>query len=90
MSHEGALHLDDILARRLRVSVDTPSRGVDVAGEVAQLVAPMLGWDASTLRREVEHYDARVAAEIDSQQQPDDHTADSARLGAPEVRHGVG
>ena len=90
VSHEGALHLDDILARRLRVSVDTPSRGVDVAGEVAQLVAPMLGWDASTLRREVEHYDARVAAEIDSQQQPDDHTADSARLGAPEVRHGVG
>ena len=44
----------------------------------------------STLSREVEHYDARVAAEIDSQQQPDDHTADSARLGAPEVRHGVG
>jgi glycerol-3-phosphate dehydrogenase len=72
------------------VSVDTPSRGVDVAGEVAQLVAPMLGWDALTLGREVEHYDARVAAEIDSQQQPDDHTADSARLGAPEVRHGVG
>jgi glycerol-3-phosphate dehydrogenase len=90
VSHEGALHLDDILARRLRVSVDTPSRGVDVAGEVAQLVAPLLGWDTATVSREVEHYNARVAAEIDSQQQPDDHTADSARLGAPEVRHGAG
>ena len=30
-SHEGALHLDDLLARRLRVSVDTWDRGVDVA-----------------------------------------------------------
>jgi glycerol-3-phosphate dehydrogenase len=72
------------------VSVDTPSRGVDVAGEVAQLVAPLLGWDTATVSREVEHYNVRVAAEIDSQQQPDDHTADSARLGAPEVRHGAG
>ncbi len=90
VSHEGALHLDDILARRLRVSVDTPSRGVDAAPEVAHLVAPILGWDPATVSREIEHYDGRVAAEIDSQKQPDDHTADSARLGAPEVRHGAG
>ena len=90
VSHEGALHLDDILARRLRVSVDTWDRGVDVAGEVAGIVAPVLSWDDATISREIEHYRTRVAAERDSQEQLDDRTADSARLGAPEVRAGVG
>jgi glycerol-3-phosphate dehydrogenase len=33
----------------------------------------------------VEHYLARVAAERLSQEQPDDGTADAARLGAPEI-----
>jgi glycerol-3-phosphate dehydrogenase len=89
-SHEGALHLDDLLARRLRVSIDTWDRGVDVAREVADIVAPVLGWDEATIEREVEHYRARVAAERDSQAQLDDRTADSARLGAPEVRVGAG
>jgi glycerol-3-phosphate dehydrogenase len=88
-THEGALHLDDILARRLRVSIDTWDRGVDVAGEVAGIVAPVLGWDDAAIAREVEHYRVRVAAERDSQEQLDDRTADSARLGAPEVRVGV-
>ena len=50
----------------------------------------MLGWDDATVDREVEHYRARVAAERDSQEQLDDRTADAARLGAPEVRAGVG
>jgi glycerol-3-phosphate dehydrogenase len=89
-SHEGALHLDDLLARRLRVSIDTWDRGVDVAREVAEIVAPVLGWDERAIEREVEHYRVRVEAERDSQEQLDDRTADSARLGAPEVRVGVG
>jgi glycerol-3-phosphate dehydrogenase len=85
-SHEGALHLDDILARRLRVSVDTWDRGVDVAGEVAAVVAPVLGWDDAAVAREVEHYRARVEAERQSQTMPDDLTADAARIGVPDVR----
>jgi glycerol-3-phosphate dehydrogenase len=56
---------------------------------VARLVAPLLGWDDATVDREIEHYRARVAAEHDSQQQPDDHTADAARLGASDVRLGA-
>jgi glycerol-3-phosphate dehydrogenase len=88
-SHEGALHLDDLLARRLRVSIDTWDRGIDVAGEVAEIVAPVLGWDAATIENEIEHYAKRVEAERDSQNQLDDQTADAARLGAPEVRTGL-
>jgi glycerol-3-phosphate dehydrogenase len=85
-SNEGALHLDDLLARRTRISIDTFDRGVSAAPEVARIVAPVLGWSEDDVAREVEHYLARVEAERESQQQPDDHTADAARLGAPDVR----
>jgi glycerol-3-phosphate dehydrogenase len=85
-SHEGALHLDDMLTRRTRISIETWDRGLSAAGPVAALVAPVLGWDDDDVEREVEHYRARVAAERASQEQQDDHTADAARLGAPDVR----
>jgi glycerol-3-phosphate dehydrogenase len=89
-SHEGALHLDDILARRTRISIETWDRGVAAASEVAELVADVLGWDASDSQREIEHYHKRVAAERESQDQPDDLSADASRLGAPDVRMGGG
>jgi glycerol-3-phosphate dehydrogenase len=85
-SHEGALHLDDLLARRTRISIDTFDRGVSAAPEVARLISPVLGWSEDDVAREVAHYLARVEAERESQQQPDDHTADAARLGVPDVR----
>jgi glycerol-3-phosphate dehydrogenase len=85
---EGALHLDDILTRRTRISVETDDRGTLVAEEVARLVAPSLGWSESDVEREVTHYLARVAAERDSQTRTDDETADAARMGAPDVRLG--
>lgn len=87
-SHEGALHLDDLLARRTRISIETFDRGLSAAPEVARIVGPVLGWTDDDVAREVEHYTSRVKAERESQQQPDDHTADAARLGAPDVRTG--
>ena len=88
-SHEGAQHLDDILTRRTRISIEVPDRGDAAAAEVARLVAPVLGWDERHVSEEIEHYRLRVLAERDSQQQLDDDTADAARLGAPDVRLGV-
>jgi glycerol-3-phosphate dehydrogenase len=85
-SHEGALHLDDILARRTRISIETWDRGVAAAEEVAHLVAPVLGWDDQAIAREIDHYRKRVEAERESQDQADDLSADAARLGAPDVR----
>jgi glycerol-3-phosphate dehydrogenase len=84
-SHEGARHLDDILARRTRISIETFDRGIGAAGEVARLVAPVLGWSDEQVEREVEHYVKRVEAERESQLMPDDETADAARMGAPEI-----
>jgi len=85
-SHEGALHLDDVLTRRTRISIETFDRGLEAARSVARLMADVLGWDEATVAREIEHYDARVHAERESQEQPDDRTADAARLGAADVR----
>jgi glycerol-3-phosphate dehydrogenase len=88
-SHEGARHLEDVLTRRTRISIEVPDRGLAAASEVAKLIAPVLGWNDADIDRELEHYDARVAAEIDSQHQADDLTADASRLGAPDVRLGA-
>ncbi len=88
-THEGALHLDDTLTRRTRVSIETRHRGLEAVTETTRLMGDALGWSETTRDREIEHYRARVAAEIDSQRQPDDRTADAARMGAPDVRTGT-
>ncbi|MEV6428838.1 glycerol-3-phosphate dehydrogenase/oxidase [Nocardia sp. NPDC051463] len=83
---EGALHLEDILARRTRISIEYSHRGANCAEQVAGLVAPILGWDDDDIDREVKTYQARVEAEIRSQTQPDDASADALRVAAPEPR----
>ncbi|NJC83762.1 glycerol-3-phosphate dehydrogenase/oxidase [Planosporangium mesophilum] len=83
---EGALHLDDVLARRTRISIETAHRGVDSAEDTALIMGRVLGWDDASRRREIDHYLARVAAERESQRMPDDATAEAARLGAPDPR----
>jgi glycerol-3-phosphate dehydrogenase len=85
-SHEGAMHLEDVLTRRTRISIEYPHRGVDCAEAVARLMAGVLGWDEETIGREVESYTARVQAERDSQDQSDDQAADARRTAAPDIR----
>ncbi|MBA2738878.1 MAG: glycerol-3-phosphate dehydrogenase/oxidase [Nocardioidaceae bacterium] len=84
-SHEGARHLDDVLTRRTRISIETFDRGIGSCEEAAGLMGGVLGWSREQVAVEVEHYRQRVAAERESQQMPDDETADAARLGAPDV-----
>ncbi|MFI7307948.1 glycerol-3-phosphate dehydrogenase/oxidase [Streptomyces hygroscopicus] len=84
-SHEGARHLDDVLTRRTRISIETFDRGTRCAREAAGLMAAVLGWGEDQIDREVQHYEKRVEAERESQRQLDDLTADAARLGAPDI-----
>ncbi|UOE42567.1 glycerol-3-phosphate dehydrogenase/oxidase [Agromyces larvae] len=84
-THEGALHLDDVLARRTRISIEAWDRGVSAAPVAAKLMAKSLGWDAEREQLEVERYLQRVAAERESQLQPDDESADRVRLEAPDI-----
>ena len=84
-THEGALHLEDVLARRTRISIEAWDRGVSAAPVVAELMAAELGWDAARTKREVNYYLKRVMAERESQLQPDDASADRIRLEAPDI-----
>lgn len=85
VTHEGARHLDDVLTRRLRVSIETFDRGVVAAEPTAALMAPELGWDAEAKAKEVDHYLRRVEAERQSQRMLTDTEADEARVSAPEI-----
>ena len=86
VTHEGALHLDDLLARRTRISVDTSHRGADSARPVAEAVAGVLGWTDADLEREVDAYLRRVEQERASQTEGADAAAQTARSVAPDLR----
>ncbi|MBX3089514.1 MAG: glycerol-3-phosphate dehydrogenase/oxidase [Cryobacterium sp.] len=84
-THEGALHLDDVLARRTRISIEAWDRGVSAAPVAAGLMGAELGWDKARVEQEIQFYLKRVTAERTSQEQPDDASADRARLEAPDI-----
>ncbi|GAA2157476.1 glycerol-3-phosphate dehydrogenase [Humibacillus xanthopallidus] len=86
VTHEGALHLDDILARRTRISIETPHRGTESADAAARLVAPIFGWTDDDVARAVASYLARVEAELESQKELADSEANAERLSAPDAR----
>jgi len=85
VTHEGALHLDDVLARRTRMSIEVWDRGVSAAPVAARLMGEVLGWDDARVELEIARYLERVEAERASQRQPDDASADRVRLAAREV-----
>ena len=88
VTHEGAQHLEDVLTRRTRISIEAWDRGLASAEPAAELMADVLGWDRDTVAREVDIYRRRVAAERESQEMPDDQAADVARTSAPDVLPG--
>ena len=84
-THESALHLEDVLARRTRISIEAWDRGVSAAPVAARLMGEALGWSSEKQANEVNNYLKRVAAERASQDQPDDESADRVRLEAPDI-----
>ncbi|WP_255767969.1 glycerol-3-phosphate dehydrogenase/oxidase [Pseudarthrobacter sulfonivorans] len=84
-THEGARHVHDVLTRRTRISIEAWDRGVSAVPVVATLMGEVLGWSDVQRESEIKHYIARVEAERLSQQQPDDESADAARLGVEDI-----
>ncbi len=85
VTHEAARHLDDVLARRTRISIETFDRGTVAVTAAADLMAAELGWDAARRDDEVDHYLRRVEAERQSQEKLTDQEADEARVSAPDI-----
>ncbi|GAA5029296.1 glycerol-3-phosphate dehydrogenase/oxidase [Terrabacter aeriphilus] len=86
VTHEGALHLDDVLTRRTRISIEVADRGLTAAEPVAAVMADVLGWDEATRAGELAAYGDRVRAERDSQTHAEDRAADAARRAAADPR----
>ncbi|GAB2451021.1 glycerol-3-phosphate dehydrogenase/oxidase [Xylanimonas ulmi] len=85
VSHEGALHLEDVLAHRTRLVYEVPDAGLAALPEIAQIVAPLLGWDDTTTQAEIAAYRARVEAYGTAATQDDDASAQAARLSAGDI-----
>jgi len=84
-SHEGARHLEDVLARRTHIAIETPDRGLEAVEEAAALVAGPLRWDAGHMAREAEHYRAEVAAQRASEQAGSDADAEAIAGAVPDI-----
>jgi len=88
VTHEGALHVEDVLRRRLRASMEEWDQGAAAAPEVTRLIAPLLGWDAERAKRETENYLAQVEAEHRARREQDDAGAAAALREAPSLFSG--
>jgi glycerol-3-phosphate dehydrogenase len=66
VTHEGALHPEDVLARRVRLLIESADAGLSAAPEVVAIMAGLLGWNrrrrAAELRRYQDYAAANAAA----------------------------
>ena len=60
---EHALGLDDVLARRLRLTLEAPDHGQGVAARTAEILAPELAWDEAVTTTAIADFDASSEAE---------------------------
>jgi glycerol-3-phosphate dehydrogenase len=61
VQHEMALTLCDVLIRRTHVIYETPTGGAERARDVAELMAPRLGWDETEISRQAADYAVQIA-----------------------------
>jgi glycerol-3-phosphate dehydrogenase len=59
--NEMALTLSDVLVRRMHLIYETRGGGLSRARAVAEVMAPLLGWDQSEIDRQVSDYTSEVA-----------------------------
>ena len=63
VTHENALHVDDVLMRRMRLFIESADSGTGVAAEVALIMGRLLGWSRRRRAAETRRYLELVAAE---------------------------
>ena len=65
-SHEGARSVDDVISRRTRLAFEAPNSAMDLAGDVATIIAPVLGWTPKQKKDSVNAYLGIAVREIES------------------------
>jgi glycerol-3-phosphate dehydrogenase len=83
-THEGAVRLDDVLARRTRTAIEVRDRGLAAAPHAAALMAAELGWNEARTGQEIARYRDAVAADLAGQAEPDDARAHQAHAAVPD------
>ena len=62
VTHEGALHVEDVLARRVRLLIESLDSGAPAAADVAAIMGKLLGWNRRQRAREAQLYRDFAAA----------------------------
>ena len=63
VTHEGAMTVDDVISRRTRLAFEAQNAALDLVDDVANLIAPYLGWSAKEKKDSIAAYRAQVAEE---------------------------
>jgi glycerol-3-phosphate dehydrogenase len=53
---EGVVHLDDLLARRVRLNITLPEGGMDEMEGIRKIAQPELGWNDARWEQEAARY----------------------------------
>ncbi len=84
-SHEGVLHLEDVMLHRTRLVYEERDRGLAALPEIVDIIAPILGWDDERRAAEIASYTARAEAEEAASHDLDDASAEETRLKAADI-----
>jgi glycerol-3-phosphate dehydrogenase len=63
VTHEDALHVEDVLMRRMRLFIESADSGAEAAAEVSSIMGRLLGWNRRRRAAETRRYLELVAAE---------------------------
>jgi glycerol-3-phosphate dehydrogenase len=63
VTHENALHVEDVLVRRMRLFIESADSGTGAAADVAAIMGRLLGWNRRKRAAEARRYLDLVAAE---------------------------
>ncbi len=63
VTHEDALHVEDVLVRRMRLFIESADSGAEAAAEVSLIMSRLLGWNRRKRAAETRRYLDLVATE---------------------------
>jgi glycerol-3-phosphate dehydrogenase len=83
VTHEGALHAEDVLARRVRLLIESSDTGLAAAPEVVAIMGALLGWSRRRRAAELRRYQDFAAANAAALRTPSPLSATPARVAVP-------
>ncbi|CAN5458230.1 glycerol-3-phosphate dehydrogenase/oxidase [soil metagenome] len=78
-THEGVLHMEDLMMRRTRLIYEVKHKGMGALPEIAAIAAEKLGWDSGKEEAEITSYREMATAEIAAAEMLDDESAAEVR-----------